>query len=291
MTLDQLTYFVTIAEKQNLTKAAEQLFISQSALSKAIRVMEEELQTELIRHNVRNFSLTEAGKLFYSYALDILSYYDAKTSEFLSQLQGAVDSIKLGIPPTAGAIYFFSVLHRFRKKYPDISLDISEQTSRLLPDMLINDKIDMAAVIEPFEDNRFAKKIVYKSEVVAVISKHHRLAKESSIPFSELSEEPILMISKAFQFYDVAIKQFRKAGIEPKIIFESYHWEWLFEMSANNQGVSLLPKPLVEKFNGDKVKLLSLSEPDFPWMLSVIYKKNKVLTEPMKSFLKECRVE
>ena len=99
------------------------------------------------------------------------------------------------------------------------------------------------------------------------------------------------MISKAFQFYDVAIKQFRKAGIEPKIIFESYHWEWLFEMSANNQGVSLLPKPLVEKFNGDKVKLLSLSEPDFPWMLSVIYKKNKVLTEAMKSFLKECRVE
>lgn len=75
------------------------------------------------------------------------------------------------------------------------------------------------------------------------------------------------------------------------IIFESNQWEFIFEMVANGQGISILPKPLVDKFNNDRVHQIHLESPVFPWTLSLIRKKDKHISSPCRCFWNMCERE
>lgn len=81
-------------------------------------------------------------------------------------------------------------------------------------------------------------------------------------------------------FHDVVREKCGEAGFSPNVTFESYQWELLFEMVADNQGICILPKPLVDKFNNTRVHQIHLKEPEFPWTLSLIYRKDKFITVP-----------
>ena len=122
MTLNQLNYYVEIVRQGSFTKAAEKLFVSQPTLSKAIRALEEEFQMELINRGAKEFQLTPQGNVFNEYAVKILDFYHTQTQELFQRLHSADGTLKLGIPPTAGAIFFFSILYQFRSKYPGIDL-------------------------------------------------------------------------------------------------------------------------------------------------------------------------
>lgn len=89
------------------TKAAEHLFVSQSALSKSIRALEKEFQIELINRTAKDFQLTREGEIFYDYAVRILDYYREQTQELFQCLKSADGTLRIGIPPTAGAIFLF----------------------------------------------------------------------------------------------------------------------------------------------------------------------------------------
>ena len=288
MTLNQLKYYVEIVRESSFTKAAEKLFVSQSTLSKSIRTLEEEFQIKLINRAAKEFTLTQEGHVFLEYAERILNYYQEQTQELFQRLHDAKGVLKLGMPPTAGAIFFYSVLHRFKKKYPGIDISIEGITSKSIQELTAAGELDMGVVIEPFEDKRFRKLPVYTSEAVLLVSKEHPFAERTEIAFKEIRDEELLMITPDYMFYDVVVRKCQEAGFIPQIAFESYQWEWVFEMVADNQGVSILPKPLVDKFNTTRVHQVHLKEPKFPWTLSIIYRKDKFVTVPMQCFLDMC---
>lgn len=288
MTLNQLKYYVEIVKESSFTKAAEKLFVSQSTLSKSVRALEEEFQIKLIHRAAKEFVLTQEGYIFFEYAERILGYYQEQTEELFQRLHNANGELKLGMPPTAGAIFFYSVLHRFKKKYPGIAVNIEEITSKSIQELTDSGELDMGVVIEPFEDRRFCRIPVYMSEAVLLVSREHPLADRKEATFAEIAKEELLMVTPDYMFYDVVRKKYEEAGFVPRISFESYQWEWIFEMVADNQGISILPKPLIDKFNGTRVHQIHLREPEFPWALSIIYRKDKFVTVPMQCFLDMC---
>lgn len=288
MTLNQLNYYVEIVRQGSFTKAAEKLFVSQSTLSKAIRALEEEFQMELINRGTKEFQLTAQGDVFYEYAVRILDFYHTQTQELFQRLHSANGTLKLGIPPTAGAIYFFSILYKFRETYPGIDLKIEEITSKAVHELVAAGKLDMGIVIEPFSDDKFYKRPSYTSEAVLLVSRKHPLAAKRSVSFAALREEKFLLVTPDYMFHDVVLEKCREAGFVPDVTFESYQWELLFEMVADNQGICILPKPLVDKFNNTRVHQVHLKDPEFPWTLSLIYRKDKFITVPMQCFLDLC---
>ena len=288
MTLNQLNYYVEIVRQGSFTKAAEKLFVSQSTLSKAIRALEEEFQMELINRGAKEFQLTPQGNVFNEYAVKILDFYHTQTQELFQRLHSADGTLKLGIPPTAGAIFFFSILYQFRSKYPGIDLQIEEITSKTLHEMVAAGKLDMGVVIEPFNDDKFFKRPIYTSEAVLLVPRQHPLAAKRCVSFSALRDEKFLLVTPDYMFHDVVREKCGEAGFSPNVTFESYQWELLFEMVADNQGICNLPKPLVDKFNNTRVHQIHLKEPEFPWTLSLIYRKDKFITVPMQCFLDLC---
>ena len=288
MNLTQLNYFREVVQKGSFTRAANELFISQSTLSKSIRALEEEFKVILINRGAKEFEITKEGDILYEYAVKILDYYQHQTQELAERLSRSNNSIRLGIPPTAGAIYFYSIVHKFQRTYPEIDLRIEEDISREIVDKVANGKLDVGVIIEPFEDGRFEKKKVFTSEAVLLVSKQHRLAKKRSVDFKDIRMERILMINANYMYYDLVKQKCLEAGFLPQFAFESYQWEFIFEMVANDQGVTILPKPLIDKFNNARVHQVHLENPEFEWSLSVIRRKDKTVTTPMQCFWNIC---
>lgn len=288
MTLNQLSYYAEIVQQSSFTKAAEKLFVSQSTLSKSIRTLETEFETELIDRSAKEFQLTKEGKLFYDYAVNLLEYYHLQTQELYQRIHGGSGALSLGLPPTAGTIYFFSQIYKFQQKYPQVELRITEITSKSVKELVGAGKLDLGVVIEPFADEAFFSRKVYASEAVLVVSKQHPLAGKRVVNAAELKEERFLMVTPDYMYYDLVLDFCKAAGFVPKVAFESSQWDLLLEMVAADQGVTILPKPIVDKCYNARVHQARLKNPEFPWALTLIYRKDKFITEPMQHFLSLC---
>ena len=284
----QLEYFIEVVEQNNFTKAAEKLFISQSALSKSIQSLEKELDTSLFTRDPRELKLTEEGRLVYHYAKDVLNYWHDRTAELFSSLNYKKGTLRFGLPPSAGSVYFSRVLYLYSKEYDHVDLQIFEEKSKKIEEMVLNDKLDLGVVVEPFHNPKLELKTVFRSEAVLAVSKDHRFADRKEIDFAALKEEPMLAVSKDYMYYDQVILYCQKAGFTPNIVFHSSQWDILLEMAAENQGVTIIGKPLVEKMYSERLNCIHLKNPEFPWGLGVIYKKGSPLTVPMKCFLALC---
>ena len=284
----QLEYFVRVVEEKSFTKAAERLFISQPALSKSIRALEQELGVTLFRRDPREVSLTGEGEIVYRYAMDILSYWKARTEELTAALEQGKGTLRFGLPPSVGSVFFSRVLHEYGGKFPQVNIQIFEGTSKKIETMVTEDQIDLGVVIEPYENPHMRLKTVYRSDVVLAVSQKHRLARRATVDFAELKEEPMLLVSKEYMFHDQVLARCAQAGFVPNVTFTTSQWDLLLEMTAENHGVTLIGRPLVEKLYRDRICCVALREPEFPWTLGLICKKCKALTGAAKSFWNFC---
>ncbi len=292
MNIRTIEYFVETVKYENFTKAANSLYVSQPALSKAIQNLEIELNVILIDRNAKEFKLTAEGEKVYAYGKEVLDFFREKTEDLLAELHKKNRELKLGITPTSGAMFFFSVIYQFRQQYPMSLLKIVEVSTKEGIDMLLEGKLDMSVVIDPFEDDRLDKLCVVASEAVLLVPVDHRLAERQTVSFAEIADEPLLMVGKEYMYAAVVDEKFKEANITPNYTFQSGQWEFVFEMVANGQGISILPKPLVDKFNNARVKQIRLENPRFDWNLSLIRKKNKACHHAaLDSFWSLCESE
>jgi len=291
MNLRNLEYFVETVNTKSFTQAANKLYVSQPALSKAIRGLEIELDVILIDRNAKSFQLTREGEMVYVFATDLLDYYRRQSRMLQDQIHETSSVLRIGITPTSGAMFFFSAIYKFRQQYPMIDLIIEEVTTDKGIEMVLNGELDMSVVIDPFENEKLDKLHVIESEAVLLVPEGHRLSTLSTAHLTDIKDEPILMVGKNYRYLNVVSEKLRSVGIEPRFAFESNQWEFVFEMVANGQGVSVLPKPLVDKFNNSRVKQIHLENPEFKWGLSLVRRKEIIHSSAEKAFWNLCRNE
>ena len=169
MTLHQLIYFTEIVRQRSFTRAAQHLHISQPALSKSVRMLEQEFEAEFIDRIAKDFSLTDSGVLFHEYAHKILSFVDSQTREIRQRIESAAGTLRIGIPPTSGSIYYHTLISRFRALYPDIDLQIMEVPSRQILSSLNEGQLDLGVVLEPVNRENYVVQRAVRSEIVAVV--------------------------------------------------------------------------------------------------------------------------
>lgn len=291
MTLIQLRYFCTIVEHMSFSKAADALYISQSAMSKSIRALEGELHCDLFVRSGKKLSLSEGGKILLPYARKMVSHFDTVSEEALHALGQSSQQLHVGIPPTAGYIFFHKVVERFHKLYPQTNLVIEEGTSKAVIEQVTNMKEDLGIVIEPCLQPDLVKIPVVQSEAICLVNKNHPLASQESVAFEQLKDEPFFLISEDFMFYDLVLDKCKEAGFKPDVKFTNGHWEWIYSIVMENVGITILPYPLVRRFLNDEVRALHLKDPAFPWTLSLTYHKNRILSQAAMDFIRICQEE
>ncbi|MBR5273380.1 MAG: LysR family transcriptional regulator [Clostridia bacterium] len=284
MNLKQVEYFVELVKEANFTRAANKLYICQSALSKAIKQLETELNTKLIDRSVYRFKLTPEGEIFYQNGKKALENINSEISKLKDSINLMQGKVAVGIPPVLGTMYFSSVIYRYRNLYPDVDLRIEEVGANTVKDMIDSGQVDIGVVILPFRHKGFQIYPAVSAENILLVGKDHPFANRDYVSISELENEKFIMLDKTFTIHDRILEACRNFGFEPSIGFESSQWDFVVEMVAQNQGVTILPPKIFSRFPSSNVRLIKLAEP-FPWEIAFIAKEDKYLSRPMKQFI------
>ena len=145
MKIVQLQYFCAVTRLHSITKAAAELYVTQPAISSAIKELEKEFSINLFNRTKNHLTLTKEGELFYQKAVVLLEQYN-NTLEQLYDLGQCKATVKIGIPPLLSTIFFPQLITDFKELYPDISFELFEYGSIRAANMVQEGKLDLALV-------------------------------------------------------------------------------------------------------------------------------------------------
>ena len=238
-----LTYFVTVAEELNITKAAEKLCMSQPPLSSQIKALEEELDTKLFIRGKRHLQLTESGKLLYRHANEIISLANKTKEEIKAMGKGMSGKISIGLVEGSAPNIAASWIESFIKKYNKAEFSIIDGNSDELIQKLRSGLIDLAVITYPCDNTLLNSFKVGQERITAFMSKNHPLAQQegNTIDLAQLKDEPLIIPSRQ-SMNTLIYKWFKEINAEPKIICRMDNYLDVAALSGRNIGISLFPK-------------------------------------------------
>lgn len=200
MLLKQMRYFVAVVACNSFTEAAEQCYISQSAVSQQIRALEEELGTKLLIRENRRFTLTKAGEYFYTRSKAVLEQVDAMLCETKRLGAGAEPQLRIGYPRCYGGLELHRAIAEFSEAHPQVTMHIVHGTHEELYDLLRNGGVDLI-----INDQRRAFSDAYvnfelaQCGCYAEISANHPLGSRDRVSLEDLQQLPCILISSPAQ--------------------------------------------------------------------------------------------
>ncbi|MEN2256798.1 MAG: LysR family transcriptional regulator [Paraclostridium sp.] len=284
MNIKEIIYFLEVVKEKNFTKAANNLYISQPALSKAIKNLEKVVQTQLIERYTKNFKLTYEGEIFYENSKKSIDIINTELFKLQDSITNFGKTLTLGIPPVIGSVYFTSVVAKFKQEYPDIDIHIVEEGANNIKYKVVDESIELGAVIFPVEEDSIIASEIVSGDVVLVISKDHPLSNRKSIDVKELKDERFIVFNENFMMYNKTINACKASGFEPNIVMKISQWDFILEMVALNEGISIMPKLIVQRYKMNGVNMIPISKPEIKWNIGFIVKKNKYMSKTLKLF-------
>lgn len=254
MDLRNLKYFVTIVEEKTLKKASKRLNIAQPALSIELKKLEDELNVLLFERKNRSLVITKEGRLLYQKSLAILQMA-SNIKEDLKERQNII--IRLGVMSSAFGIYISDCLNTFIKNNPNISFDITENSTYELLEKLTNDEIELAFVRTPF-NNSSLEVIPFQEESMVAIGKREFFNDTlDTITLKELSQKPLIYYKR----YEALLQEtFAHKSLNFKYLCKCEDAKTAVLWANQGLGVSILPKSAIGLIDNLVVKRIDSAQ-------------------------------
>lgn len=241
--------FYTVAKKENITKAAEELNISQPAISKSIKNLEEQLGGQLFIRTKRGVILTEEGKEFYNYIKQAIEYITNAESKFTDLINLETGCIRIGISTTLTKEFLLPYLENFHNLYPKIDIQINTDLTSELLLKLRNGLIDI--VIFNLNNKNYGNDIdIIKCKKINdcfVVNKNFSDLIKKELSFSDLNKYPLILQAKGSStryFLDNVAKDYNTI-LKPNIEPSSY--QLVVELTKIGLGIGYVTKEYIKK--------------------------------------------
>jgi len=242
MQLAQVEGFLEVARRQNLSRAAEALFITQPALTARLRALEVEVGSALFRRGRRGMTLTEAGRAFLPYAERAVRALRDGTSA-IERLPAAQELV-LGAAPAISTYVLPQLLVRFEAAHPDVRLSVRTGHSEQMLELAVRGDVDVAPVRELHHPD-LETLFLYEDELVLVVEPRHPLARTRHVTIDRLRDARLILFDRTSSYYDLTNALFRPAGSLPRGVFELDHIDAAKQMVLAGLGIALLPTTAV----------------------------------------------
>ena len=285
MELRQLHYFVKVAKKQHVTHAAEEMHVAQSAVSRQIRLLEQELGVDLFVPVGRNVQLTPAGKLFYARVERILGELEKAVHEIRELIDPEMGEIRLGFPHSHGVSLIPTVVALFHRLHPNVKFTFSQGKYDVLIHDLLNNEIDLA-FISPFPENHpeIGGDILLTERLFAVVPQGHPLAGESEIRLDMLKGETFVLFKEGYSLRNIVLDACARAGFRPNIGFEGEETDTIRGFVAAGMGVSLLPEMALTGWGVMMPAKVAVSDPPVSRTIGLIHRAGQKLPHVAEMF-------
>ena len=254
MNLNQLKYFVAVAEHQSFTKAATQYYISQTAITQQIHALEESIGIELIDRSTRPISLTVGGNIFLAEARAILKHMDMAVWRTREATTGLVGHLRVGFTKGYEQSGLPRRLREFRREFPNILITCYRNDTDSLAAGLLNMEYDIIFTWDSTnirQEDSLQIRLVETVPLYVAMYTSHPFSRRKSLTREDLKGESILFMSPSASgdsFGDAYyIQLYQNAGYQPNILLRTSDYESIIMMIASEQAVSIVPEYCVSK--------------------------------------------
>lgn len=239
--------FYVVANKKNITKAAEELFISQPAVSKAIKKLENNLGGKLFNRTKKGVVLTEEGKEFYNYIKVALEYINNAENKFNDLINLETGTIKIGVSVTLTKYFLIPLLEEFHDLHPKINIQIDTNITKVLFDKLKNGLLDLVILNLPYKKENDIKIIKCKNiQDAFYANKNYENLKNKELSLNELNNYPLVLQAKSSNtrtFLDDFTKE-NNVTLNPNMELASY--SLVTEFTKIGFGIGYLTKEYIQ---------------------------------------------
>lgn len=261
MQLQQLLYFVAVAETHHFTQAAERVHVAQPSLSQQIRALETELGAELFSRARGNISLTEAGETLLPLARRILADADTARHEVQELVQLRRGRVRLGATPSLCTGLLPDVLRVYHDRHPGIRLLIEEGGSHDLVRQLARGALDLALVVLPLPPGSPALTTVeLLREDLVVVSSASAKAPRRPVRIADLRDQPLVMFRHGYDLRELTVAACRSAGFEPGFTVEGGEMDAVLGFVRAGLGMAVVPS-MVAGRAGPGLRVTPLARP------------------------------
>ncbi|MDR2295632.1 MAG: LysR family transcriptional regulator [Clostridiales Family XIII bacterium] len=278
MTINQLEYFLTLSRTLNYTKASKLLHLTQPHLSKTIMALEQDIGARLFMRNKRDVRLTQAGEVFYAEIDSLLSRFNNAVAKTKEASEGFYGAVKVGFLGTAMARLLPTIINRFQKLHPNISLNLFDYTYSSLQDTFYADKLDVAILPDRELDDAggLEKKFLIADDMCVAVNGEHPYAHCEYVELYDMKCEPFIIMDPKVSVRDsnmvttICLEQ----NFLPKIVMESNTLTNLLMMVECKMGISILAKHMSHMAT-ENVKFPKILGYENYFKLVCAWKKNK----------------
>jgi DNA-binding transcriptional LysR family regulator len=286
--LRQLQYFVAVAEKGSVSLAAQQLSISQPAVTEAIKELESDLGVTLFERHSRGLNITYKGHQFLRHAKAILTSVADARRTFTSETEEAPGALQLGVTSLVAGYVLSDILARYRRSYPAVAVSAIEDNGDYLEHLLIGGELDVAVMVISNLRDRMALQadILEVSPYRLWMPLGHRLSRQESISIEDLTTEPLIMLT-VDEIEEATVKLLGALGQKPHVAFRTRSVEAVRSLVATGAGVSLLPGLVYRPWSleGDRIEYRDVSGALPVVQVGIVWRKGSQLSRAARDFI------
>lgn len=284
MDIKQLKYFYTIVEQGQITNAAKKLHIAQPPLSYQLKSLEDELDVKLVERGSRsrNIKLTDAGRMLYKRAKQILILTETAANEMNNFKKGMCGTLSIGAISSSGAYLLNSKLDEFHEKYPFINFEIYEENTHELLELINKGIIEIAFVRTPF--NNFGIKSIHLPEepMIAAMTKDMNWTHSKIIDIAELNNKPLIFYKR---YKELIYKACRDSNFEPNAFCINEDTRTSLLWANRGLGIAVVPESSLELVGSSNLIYKEIDNELLSTQIALVWSKNGYLSSAGENFL------
>lgn len=282
MDWNQFEYFKIVAQTGHVTQAAKILRLSQSALSRSILKLEEELGFSLFDRSGKNIILNHNGQIFLTHVERALQEIIVGKKIIEDSLNLDTGYISIGFLRSLGSSIIPNLLRTFQERNPQIQFKLYENSTMFLLEKLTLGEFDVCLCPPITATDSLEWSFLFTEELFIAVPANHRLASKTRIDLQEIANEPFVTLKKNYGLRILVDNFFRDIGIKPLITFEGEEIMTLAALIEAQLGVSLIPR--IAGLGQLNIVLISVANPKCFRSIGIAWSKKRYLSHPVKKF-------
>jgi DNA-binding transcriptional LysR family regulator len=274
-----LRYFVAVAEMENFSRAALKLHVSQPALSRQIRDLEDEIGFSLLERTAKSVRLTDAGRAFLDNARALLQNADEAVTKARAVASAEPTELHVGYSPTPTAKILPKILRAFQRKMPNVHVKLHDWSHNAIFDRIRDGRLQLGLIVPPLKasalhDVRYEE--LFHERVCVAVALQHPFARRRAIPIAEVAAEPLIGLTREDypNYYDYLSIIFSKVKQKPRVVEE--HDSFPAVMSAVEAGTGVAIATDFGHSFGNRLKFLHVTPEPKPISVGIVGTKGRL---------------
>jgi DNA-binding transcriptional LysR family regulator len=290
MEFHQLTYFLAAAQTQNFRKAAELCLVAQSALSRQIAALEDELEVALFIRQKKRVILTPAGQEFALHVRNAMEQLQ-QGQQFLTELQaGQRGTMYIGCIESLATAFLPTLFASFHQRYPHVRLKVRVNHTDELITLVEQGEVELGLILDPqLQSELLIIKELFRQPLHLLVSAQHPLAqsKVAAVTLEQITTEPLLVLDETSRMGQITKRIFAQRGLPVRPLVEIESVEGLKEMVRQGIGVTLTLPALIRPYQiGNDLALLPITGLEEEFIFALIYRRIGTISRVAREFIK-----